>query len=222
MILSAEARELLGEMAVRYHAALPGSQALDYLSGRGISEHAIDYFRLGVVDGSYPEHADYVGRIAIPYVTKLGGVVGFKFRLVGDGGGSKYVSDHMSVRPYNTLAFERAEQLGYIGICEGEFDAEILTIECGIPTVGIPGVDTWKAHPEWPLMFDGFTRVYVFPDQDEDRVLENGKVVNPGRDLGNRIKSDLDEAIIINLPAKDVNQTFLEYGADLIRAAAGL
>lgn len=213
-MLSQEARDLLAEQAAWYHLALldGASQALGFLHGRGISQSAIGYFRLGVVDGKYPEHADYGGRICIPYVTKLGGVVGFKARRPNDTDDSpKYLSNHMSTRLYNTLAFERAEQLGYIAITEGEFDAMILTAECGIPAVGVPGVDTWKAHPEWPLLFDGFTKVYMFPDQDE-----------AGEKLARRIEADLESAVIINLPGKDVNESFLEYGADLIRTAAGL
>lgn len=212
MILSAEAREKLSEQAAWYHLALYDTpSALAYLTGRGLSQDLIAHFQLGVVDERYLEHADLVGRISIPYVTKLGGVVGFKFRRPNDDDdGSKYLSNHMSTRLYNTLAFERAEQLGFIAIAEGEFDAMILTAECGIPAVGVPGVDTWKSHPEWPLLFDGFTRVLVFRDQDE-----------AGEKLARRIDADLESAVIINLPAKDVNKTFLEYGSELIRSAAG-
>jgi len=213
-MLSEESRESLGMLAERYHGALmrpEGSLALSCLSGRGISGTVIGSFRLGVVDGSEPDHAEYEGRISIPYVTKLGGVVGFKFRAIEDDGSPKYLSNHMPVRIYNPLAFERAEQLGYIGITEGEFDAMIATAECGIPSVGVPGVDTWKSHPEWRLLFDGFPRVLVFKDQDE-----------PGEKLANRIIADIDTAVAVSLPLKDVNATFLEYGAELIRKAAGL
>ena len=109
------------------------------------------------------------------------------------------------------LAFERAEQLGYIGISEGEFDAVIATAECDIPTVAIPGVETWKQHAEWPRLFDGFNRVLVFKDNDD-----------AGEKLTARIVHDLDTAVVVSLPLNDVNSTFTKFGADVIRKAAGL
>src|SRR5580704_13147941 len=149
MRLSDEFRNGL-DIAARAYAEtlfIPGSQAQSYLLGRGIAPEVADAYRLGEVDGSIPEHASYKGWISIPYLTKLGGVVSLKFRRIS-GEGVKYIGPYPT-RIYNTLAFERAEQLGYIGICEGEIDAITTDSLCGIPTVGIPGVETWKAHPEW-------------------------------------------------------------------------
>ncbi|TVZ01238.1 hypothetical protein EAS64_33710 [Trebonia kvetii] len=117
----------------------------------------------------------------------------------------------MPTRIYNPMAFEAAEKLGYIGISEGEFDAVILTTECGIPTVGVPGVDTWAKHKEWRLLFDGFESVLIFRDQDE-----------PGLKLAQRIMSDVNNARVVNLPGKDPNETFLKHGREAIRHAAGL
>jgi DNA primase len=214
-MLDAESRKSLGMMAVAYHEALLANPlALSYLSGRGISQTVIDSYRLGQVDGAYPEHAIYEGRISIPYVTKLGGVVALKFRVAHDCTEAcehqKYITPY-STRIYNPLAFERAEQVGYIGVCEGEFDAMILTAECDIPSVAVPGVDTWKQHQEWPRLFDGFPKVYIFKDNDE-----------AGEKLANRISGDLESTVTVGLPLKDVNATFCEYGARIIREAAGL
>ena len=209
--LSDELRASLESAAKTYQAALPGdSQAQSYLLGRGIDGIAQGAFRLGVVDGSIPEHESFAGWICIPYLTRLGGVVQLKFRRL-DGGEPKYMSTGGAPRLYNTMALEQADQLGYVALCEGEFDAIILTGLCGIPAVGIPGVDTWGSRPEWREIFTGFSRVLVFPDQDE-----------PGQKLATRILRDLDTAHVVSLPAKDVNQAYLECGADKIRELAGL
>ncbi len=214
-MLSEELRESLGTSAAAYRQALMLSpQVLSYLSGRGISQAAIERFQLGVVDGSFADHLIFQNRIAIPYLTKLGGVAGMKFRVPHDCTDScehqKYITPYPT-RIYNPLAFERAEQLGFIGISEGEFDSMIATHECDIPTAGIPGTDTWVKHPEWKRLFDGFARVLILKDQDD-----------AGEKLANRITHDLENATVVDLPAKDVNETFLKHGADVIRKAAGL
>src|SRR5579859_7673932 len=221
MRLSDEFRESLAIAARRYELALDSdSPARSYLRGRGISPGLAGAYRLGVVDGSIPEHSSYRGWISIPYITKLGGVVSLKFRRL-DGGEPKYISPYPT-RIYNAPAFDKAEELGYIGVAEGELDCIILDGLCGIPAVAIPGVETWKAHPEWPELFRGFSRVLVFKDQDEDREQADGKVRNPGRELADQITRALDTAHVIDLPAKDVNETYLEFGAAKIREVAGV
>jgi DNA primase len=214
-MLSEELRESLGTAAADYQLALAASpQVLSYLSGRGISQAVIERFQLGVVDGSFADHLIYKGRISIPYRTKLGGVAGMKFRVAHDCGDwcthQKYITPYPT-RIYNPLAFEASDQMGgLIGISEGEFDAMIATFECGIPTVAIPGTDTWVKHPEWRALFDG-RHVLVLKDQDE-----------AGEKLANRITHDLEGATVVDLPAKDVNETFLRHGPDAIRKASGL
>jgi DNA primase len=169
-------------------------------------------YRLGVVDGSIPEHASYLGWISIPYLTRLGGTVQIKFRRL-DGGEPKYMNSGGPARLYNTMALDKAEQLGYVAICEGEFDAIILDGLCGIPAVGVPGVDTWGSRPEWRELFTGFSKVLVFHDQDEK---------GQGMKLASRILRELDSASLVSLPGKDVNETYLSHGAATIREAAGL
>ncbi len=213
MRLSDEFRRSLATAAGGYQNTLafhqPGSPALSYLLGRGIDEEVIAAYRLGVVDGTIPEHASYQGWICIPYLTRLGGVVSLKFRRLS-GDGSKYISPYPT-RIYNTMALDQAERLGYVAICEGEFDAIVLDGLCGIPAVAIPGVETWKAHPEWVELFRGFQRVMIFADQDE-----------PGQDMAKRILRELDTAELVSLPAKDVNESYLAAGADKIREIAGV
>jgi DNA primase len=98
-----------------------------------------------------------------------------------------------------------------VALCEGEFDAIILDAYCGIPAVAIPGVDTWASRPEWREIFQGFSKVLVFADQDE-----------PGRKLASKILHDLDTARLVSLPAKDVNEAYLSHGSDKIRELAGV
>lgn len=198
--------------AARYMAAMsPVTRA--YLNERGISDETISKFKLGEVDGSIAEHQDYRGRISVPYITKLGGVQGFKFRRVGDGTTAKYLAS-MPIRLYNTLAFERAETLGYIGVCEGESDAWTLDGECGIPTIGIWGAEGWTGHPEYPLLFDGFRKVLFFGDPDE-----------AGNKLKSKVLNSIEQAYAVSFsfaPDLDVNECFVKYGRNAIRKAAGL
>jgi|SRR5580704_11893532 DNA primase len=210
MRLSDEFRNGL-DIAARAYAEtlfIPGSQAQSYLLGRGIAPEVADAYRLGEVDGTIPEHASYKGWISIPYLTKLGGVVSLKFRRLS-GDGSKYITPYPT-RIYNTLALDRAEQLGYVAITEGEIDCITLDGLCDIPAIGIPGVEVYKAHPECKEMLRGFNRVLVFADPDE-----------PGQRLGMQILRDLDTAHLVALPG-DVNEAYLSQGREFIREAAGL
>lgn len=213
--LSVELRQSLAIAADRYHLQLNKerevvSPARSCLLGRGLIP-VVDAYRLGMVDGSIAEHAPFTGWISIPYLTRLGGVVQIKFRRTDESDGPKYMGSGGAPRLYNTIALDAAEALGYVAVCEGEFDAIILDGLCGIPAVGIPGVDTWGSRPEWREIFAGFTKVLVFADQDE-----------PGQKLAARILRDLDTAQLVQLPAKDVNEAYLQFGADKIREVTGV
>jgi DNA primase len=186
-----------------------------YLHGRGLDNKAIARYRLGVVDGSVADHSDYTGMVSIPYLTRLGPVNGLKFRQPHDCtetcGHQKYLTPYPT-RLYNTLAFDRADKLGYIAVTEGEFDAEILDCYCDIPAVGIPGIETWKKHPEWRELFRGYDRVLMFRDNDD-----------PGRELARAITKDLDNAHTITLSGgNDVTDAYRASGAEAIRKEANV
>lgn len=189
------------------------AETVSYLLSRGLSDQAIASFQLGTVSGG-GEHSQYRGMLSIPYLTPLAGCVGFKFRAAhtctDDCGHPKYITPYPT-RLYNTSAFDEGERLGHIGVCEGEFDAMILSAMCGIPTVGVPGVETWTAHKSWPLLFQGFGRVLVFQDFDE-----------PGLKLARRILADVTAAELVDMEGlgSDVNEIFLAYGAESIREVA--
>lgn len=211
-MLSSELRKSLELAAQRYVAnleAAPDSEAANYLLvSRGIQMDAVRRYRLGVVDADSPDHPEYAGWLAIPYLTRAG-VVSFKFRRL-DSGEPKYIGPY-ETRLYNTLAMDQADRDGMLGIAEGELDALVATEYAGVPTVGIPGVEVYKKHPEWRELLRGYERVLIFQDDDE-----------PGRQLAKQLKQDIDVARAVRLPRKDVNETFLLDGADAIREAAGL
>jgi DNA primase len=218
--LSGEYLGSLEKMCASYQAALlaPGSLsglARSYLSSRGIDLEEIESYRLGLVDDSHDEHARYEGMICIPYITGLAGVVSLKFRQAHDCtqscGHAKYISPY-ETRLYNTIAMDKADQLGWIAATEGELNALTLDGLCGIPAVGIPGAEMWKAHPEWRELFRGYSRVLFFPDDDE-----------AGERLAGMIGRDIDTLKIVRLPdGADANRAHMEIGPAEIRRIAGV
>jgi DNA primase len=216
--LSDELRRSLASMSMSYQDSLmdPAAKpAQDYLHGRGIDLSAASAYGIGLVNKQFDEHADYAGMLCFPYKTKLGGVVSLKFRRAHECKGcehAKYISPYLT-RIYNATAFDWADQAGYIAIAEGEIDALTLAL-CNIPAVGIPGVETWVAHPEWKELFRGYRRVYVFEDRDQPDPV-TGK--RPGEEFTQRLLKDIDTAVPVRLPGKDVNETYVMAGPDEIR-----
>ena len=211
--LSDEFRRSLDSTAGTYQKAL-GRSGRSYLNDRGITDQVIASYRLGQVDGSNDDHSMYTGMICLPYITKLGGVVALKFRQQHDCNQecshSKYLTPYPT-RIYNPLAFGRADRQGLIGITEGEIDAITLDGLCGIPAVGIPGVETWTKHREWAELFRGYSKVIIFRDDDE-----------PGERLAAAITSDIDTAHVVRFPFKDANATYVALGANEVRRIAGV
>jgi hypothetical protein len=221
--LSDEFRRSLAKMAASYQASLQADSsaaqaARNYLLGRGIDASVSSHYQLGLVNTEFDEHASYAGWLCFPYSTKQGGVVSLKFRDLSPAGGEKKYISPYPTRLYNTLALDAADRCGYVCICEGEFDTITLDALVGLPgespAVGIPGAETWTAHPEWAELFRGYKRVYVFEHDDPPNKV-TGKI--PGRELSKSILKAVDTATIIRLPAKDVNETYMKHGANVIR-----
>lgn len=169
--------------------------AADYLEARGIDESGVDTYRLGVVpDGDLPlpEHDEYRGRLAIPYLTQ-GGIVNIKFRCLKDHSckdahHAKYNGLPGRNNLYNVRALFDASDT--IAVCEGELDALLLSLS-GVPAVGIPGASAWQKH--YRYIFADFTRIVVFTDGDE-----------AGKKLGATLREAVG-AIPVRLPVgKDV------------------
>jgi DNA primase len=202
-MLNEEQRRLLTESAQKYHNALT-PQAASYLTARGITKQVAATFLLGSVAEPSAGHEHAVGRLSIPYITPAG-VVGIKFRAIGDGTPKYLWPTGQKIGLFNVGDLHKYSDT--IAICEGEIDTIILSSFTGIPSVGVAGVSQWK--PWFPKLFESYSRILIFADND---VKEDGR--NPGLELAGRIKEDLNTATVVQLePNLDVNDTYLKYGS---------
>lgn len=206
----------LKKAASKYHQALPGSPAVEYLESRGMSPDLVVRFGLGYVSEPEIGHDMYTGRLSIPYTrqTLAGGRVtlGIKFRRVQAFSGpgkdkAKYLgTPGFKSHLYNTRdAIENEDE---ICICEGELDAVSASIN-GIPAVAAPGATTWQDR--WDPIFLGYETVFVLTDGDES-----------GLKFGGGIAERLPNAKVVPmLPGEDVNSMIMKYGADKVKGMIG-
>ena len=104
-------------------------------------------------------------------------------------------------RLFNTTAL--LQQSDTIAITEGEIDA-ISAEACGIPAVGVPGVEAWQPHFVEPFL--GYREVYILADGDE-----------AGLRFGNGVAHSLNNAKLIPMPqGEDVNSVFVAGGRDAL------
>ena len=198
-------KELLGKATQKYAASIHLAES--YLAQRGISPSVARLARLGVVEEPEPGHEAFIGRLAIPYITKTG-VVDLRFRALNPAVEPKYMGMvGASTKLYNVLDIERAGD--WIGICEGELDTLTLSSVVGIPCVGVPGANSWKKH--YTRMLADFERVFVFADGDQ-----------PGREFAASLARELPVTTISMADGEDVNSTYVKYGGDYIRERMGL
>lgn len=194
--LSNGQRSYLKEATSRYHKSLPGSPAEEFLSDRGLQGQAkdrVDKFRIGFVDEPLPGHEMYQGMLAIPYLrrTQTGdwSVVSLRFRCL------EKDCLHKSHGKYNTVAGDTPRLFNTnalidsddeVGIAEGEMDA-ITGSLLGLPTVGVPGVSSWKPHFTAPFL--GYETVWVFADGD-----------TPGREFASGLRPKLPNIRVVQMP----------------------
>lgn len=204
MKLSASQRASLAETAALYAGQVGAAEG--YLASRGIPAEVAATYLLGAVANPREGDEDMAGRLAIPYLTPAG-VVDIRFRAMTDGQTPKYLGRLNSVtRMFNTRALLTDSPV--VVVCEGEIDALVMDGIVGVPAVGVPGVSNWKPH--FRLLLEDFDRVLVFCDGDQ-----------PGRDFGKRVTGELDNARMVLMPeGMDVNESYLEYGADWLRGKA--
>ena len=205
--LSQSQRELLQRAVSKYHAKLPGSPAEEFLNSRGLPPEEVAGYRFGYVDDPLPEHEQYRGKLAIPYLRKHPrtgwSCVSIRFRTLEPEGKPKYQS-MAGDRPrlYNTEKLT----LPYpdVGITEGEIDAVTASLS-GLPTVGIPGSQMWQDY--WRELFLGYRNVFVFTDGDE-----------PGMKLGHTIATALPNARVITCPpGEDINSLWVTRGPEAVK-----
>jgi len=190
-------KESLTRAAKYYHSAL--HEAEDYLAERGITMEAAVRARLGVVLEPLTGHETYINRLSIPYITRSG-VVDIRFRSM-DLSEPKYMGmAGATTHLYNVSAFFRATS--FISICEGEIDTLTLDTVCGIPAVGVPGVNNWKKH--YTRLLQDFDKVFLFADGD-----------NAGSDFGKSLSRELGNLVVVNMPeGEDVNSMYRLHGAE--------
>lgn len=215
MRLSKEHKRFLEQATAAYQANLANDPvSLAYLRHeRGLTDDAVRTFRLGSVGSNRPTtHDAYMGMISIPYITKSG-IVNIEFRQPHECQGCshpKYLSlEGSGTRLYNVNVLLLDTR--YIGISEGALDALTATAFCNIPTVGVPGASKWASKPSWRRLFDGYERVLIFRDEGD-----------AGGQFAKAVKNDLRNGEIVELPSKDVNRTYLDYGPGMIREKAGV
>lgn len=169
---SSSPTEFLWNAASQFQRALPDSAAGAFLEGRGIREEEARQFGLGFVDENI-SGIGYRGWLAIPYMRKdprgKWSVATIRFRCVRadcdhkhHGGKYMPIPGTKGGRLYNTVELERNADT--IAICEGELDAVTATL-CGVPAVGVHGVDQWEEH--FTPLFEGYELVHVLADNDD-------------------------------------------------------
>lgn len=207
MKLSASLRKSLQLAVERYAGHV--AEAGEYLTARGITPAVAHTFRLGVVVDPVPGDEEYVGRMAIPYITVGGHVVDVRYRALVPEQTPKYLSRPAAVtRMFNVPALQIDSPV--IAVCEGEIDTMVMHSLVGVPAVGVPGANNFKDH--YRLLLEDFEQVIVWCDGDQ-----------AGREFGKKIASEVDNALVVHLPeGMDVNDCYLAEGPDALKRRAGL
>jgi hypothetical protein len=187
------------------------TSALAYLASRGFSPEAAVTSRLGVVRRPLPGHEQYAGRLALVYTTPAG-VVNLRFRCLKAHdcaleGCPKYLSiEGAGTNLYGVLDLKKDSP--YLCLTEGEIDRDTLSVLCGMPAVGAPGVDSWQKH--WGRCLEDYERVYSFADPDK-----------AGRKFAGFLAREV-RAVPITIPGgMDVNSFYCKEGPDGLRQLIG-
>lgn len=201
-MLTQRQRALLERQASRWQSHL--AEAAGYLESRGFEERTAHELRLGYVDEPLEWDSRTMGRLSIPYLTRAG-VVDIRYRCLephdcNTEGCPKYLGEPgKSTRLYAVGSVFRSER--GLSICEGELDTATL-LQCGIPAVGIPGAQGWKAR-HTRTVEDGAPFV-VFADGDQ-----------AGTDLAVKLSKELRDVRVVRLPpGEDVNSMYRAVGPD--------
>ena len=199
MKLSNSHRQFLLRATQQYASRV--NLASEYLLTRQLSVEEAQRFHLGVVAEPLPGHEQFIGRLAIPYITPSG-VVDIRFRSMHSEDPKYMGMAGAKTTMFNTSACFVATK--YICITEGEFDCIMMSVKTNHPTVGIPGANNWKSH--YSRILDDFDMVIVLTDGD-----------NAGTEFGKKITRELPNANVIPMPeGEDVNSVIIKLGKDWI------
>lgn len=220
------------------NTSLPGSweTVTEYLRLHGINgmkgKAIVEKYHLGLVNPADQGDRRYAGCLAIPYGTK-NGFVAVKFRCVEDHdhqalGHAKY-NQPEGQEPwiFNPQAFFDAGDM--IGVAEGEIDAIAATEFLGVPTIGIPGVEIWKANRKaWRRTLDDYSTILIFVDGDSPREMKSPDgtvtVKQPGLDMARSIQADVRGRgrLVRSDPGEDVASMVAKGRLETLRERAGL
>jgi DNA primase len=135
-------------------------------------------------------------------------VASIRFRCLVEGCEHEFHGKYNTVagdrpRMFNTKALVESDDI--IAICEGELDA-ITAQACGIPAVGIPGIQLWKRAFREPFL--GYEKVYILADGDD-----------AGRQLATVLMKDLGaNGVVVPMPhGEDVNSFVKKNGPKALR-----
>lgn len=188
-----------------------------YLREHGFDQAMAEKYQLGYV-GEPMDREDmrFRGMLCIPYMTRAGVLV-IKYRCPAkhdhrEHGGKYGQYLGQPARLFNTQAFFDADET--IGMAEGEMDSGAATEHLGVPTLGIPGVDSWTLHGRiWKLALKDYSNILVFADGD-----------TAGLSLARTVASDIgSRAKIVKCDAdQDVASMIAKGQAELLKSRAGL
>jgi hypothetical protein len=157
---------------------------IGYLRSHAVTFALATSYQLGYVGQPLQGDEGFTGALSIPYLSRAG-VTSIKFRRLRDEGPKFLYHIGQKQRLYNSLAYFAAD--GVIGITEGEIDAIVATEVIGIPSIGIPGAETWKENADvWGPVFRDFGTVIMFADGDPVNPKTGAR---PGRELAKRISA---------------------------------
>lgn len=197
-------REYLARATEEYAAKL--DHVTPYLESRGIWRDTAERWQLGYVETPLPGHEDFVGRLAIPYLTPAGPLC-IKFRCVEahdckSAGCVKYLGEPNENRLFGVWNFRHDDLV--IHVCEGELDAIVAT-QAGVRAVGVPGATQWR--PYWDHLFEGYDEVVLLRDGDA-----------AGRKMSETLMGRLPNCRTVRMPeGEDVSSFVLANGGDALR-----
>lgn len=200
-MLSDSQKTFLAEGMAVFEEDLSG--ASEYLTSRGISEDTARTSHLGFVARRVRGYEQYMGRLAIPYMTRAG-VVAIKFRaLVDKEGTDKYLNvAGMGTHLYNVESFFSTDK--FLCVAEGEIDTLSLQ-QAGLAAVGVPGVKNWKKF--YKRCFEDWQTIFVFADGDQ-----------AGKDFGKFLAGEIKAIPLDMPPGMDVNSVLTTHGAEWLKA----